>query len=151
MREAFTEEDMVEKQILQQTVVELHWSNSVLTFFVTYKLILLNAQSLAAASVDITIQIILFLVSFSVSLCHLLHVKCSIFDACTYRKSYEPLRKKELAAGDSVKIELECEILKMMQEEHGGWSDVMIKVSQSYIKKIWKINRALLLSVQGCC
>ena len=46
-------------------------------------------------------------------------------------RSCEPLREDELAAGDNVKIELEWEVLKMMQEKHGGWNDVMIKVRQS--------------------
>ena len=81
---------------------------------------------------DITIQITyLFLVSFSVSLCHLLCVVCTIFDAAPTGRSCEPLREDELAAGDNVKIELEWEVLKMMQEKHGGWNDVMIKVRQS--------------------
>ena len=50
-------------------------------------------------------------------------------------RSCEPLREDELVAGDNVKIELEWEVLKMMQEKHGGWNEVMINVSQSYIKK----------------
>ena len=50
-------------------------------------------------------------------------------------QSCKPLREDELVAGDNVKIELEWEVLKMMQEKHGGWNEVMINVSQSYIKK----------------
>ena len=50
-------------------------------------------------------------------------------------RSCEPLREDELVAGDNVKIELEWEVLKMMQEKHGGWNEVMMNVSQSYIKK----------------
>lgn len=81
---------------------------------------------------DITIQITsLFLVSFSVSLCHLLCVVCKFLIPAPTGRSCEPLREDELAAGDNVKIELEWEVLKMMQEKHGGWNDVMIKVRQS--------------------
>ena len=34
-----------------------------------------------------------------------------------------------LAAGDTVKVELDVEILKLMQEQHGGWNDTMSTVS----------------------
>lgn len=37
---------------------------------------------------------------------------------------------QRLAAGDTVKVELEIAILRMMQEDHGGWNDNMSSVSQ---------------------
>ena len=37
---------------------------------------------------------------------------------------------QQLAAGDTVKVELEVAVLKLMQEEHGGWNDTMTTVSQ---------------------
>ena len=61
----------------------------------------------------------------------MLCVVCTILISAPTGRSCEPLREDELAAGDNVKIELEWEVLKMMQEKHGGWNDVMIKVRQS--------------------
>ena len=34
-----------------------------------------------------------------------------------------------LAAGDVAKVELDIEILKLMQTEHGGWNDGMATVN----------------------
>lgn len=34
----------------------------------------------------------------------------------------------EIVAGDNVKIELEVDVFKMMQDGHGGWNDHMAKV-----------------------
>ena len=36
---------------------------------------------------------------------------------------------QHLAAGDTVKVELDVEVLKLMQEQHGGWNDTMSSVS----------------------
>ena len=41
----------------------------------------------------------------------------------------ESPRDGELVAGDKVKVELEFELLKLMQEGHGGWNDFMVAVS----------------------
>ena len=42
---------------------------------------------------------------------------------------YESSRDGELVAGDQVKVELEFELVKLMQEGHGGWNDFMVPVS----------------------
>ena len=34
----------------------------------------------------------------------------------------------ELAAGDTVRVDLDLEIVKLMQEGHGGWTDAMADV-----------------------
>ncbi|CAI8023106.1 E3 ubiquitin-protein ligase mib1 [Geodia barretti] len=39
-----------------------------------------------------------------------------------------PLDHQQLSAGDVVKIELETEVLKLMQADHGGWNDAMATV-----------------------
>ena len=41
-----------------------------------------------------------------------------------------PLDHQQLSAGDVVKIELETEVLKLMQADHGGWNDAMATVCQ---------------------
>ena len=38
---------------------------------------------------------------------------------------YEPLKEGEFAAGDSVKVELDPDVWKLMQNGHGGWDDIM--------------------------
>ena len=37
------------------------------------------------------------------------------------------------AVGDQVRVQLEEEIVKMMQEGHGGWQDDMVEVSEYYM------------------
>lgn len=39
-----------------------------------------------------------------------------------------PVPSQLLAAGDTVRIELDVSILKLMQEDHGGWNDAMASV-----------------------
>ena len=36
----------------------------------------------------------------------------------------------ELSAGDAVRVELDPDLFKITQEEHGGWSDLMAEVSE---------------------
>ena len=38
---------------------------------------------------------------------------------------YEPPRETILAAGDRIKVELNPDVWKVMQEGHGGWNDLM--------------------------
>ena len=33
------------------------------------------------------------------------------------------------AAGDTVSVQLEADILRLLQEDHGGWNDTMVSVS----------------------
>ena len=35
----------------------------------------------------------------------------------------------ELSAGDAVKVELDPDLFRIAQEEHGGWNDMMAEVS----------------------
>ena len=42
-------------------------------------------------------------------------------DSPTYRSS-------PFVSGDRVKVQLEVEVFKMMQEGHGGWNDQMAEV-----------------------
>ena len=44
---------------------------------------------------------------------------------------YEPLKEVEFAAGDSVKVELDPDVWKLMQNGHGGWNDLMSMVRLS--------------------
>ena len=37
-------------------------------------------------------------------------------------------RPNEFATGDAVKVEVDIEVLKLMQEHHGGWNDMMMEV-----------------------
>lgn len=56
----------------------------------------------------------------------------TVIDACTNMcigSTCESPRNGELVAGDKVKVELEFELLKLMQEGHGGWNDFMVAVS----------------------
>ena len=39
-----------------------------------------------------------------------------------------PPRPHKFQSGDSVKVQLEVEIFKMMQEGHGGWNEQMAEV-----------------------
>ena len=39
--------------------------------------------------------------------------------------AYKPPRETVLAAGDRIKVELNPDIWKIMQEGHGGWNDLM--------------------------
>ena len=42
--------------------------------------------------------------------------------------AYIPPDVAELSAGDAVKVELDPDLFKIAQEEHGGWSDLMAEV-----------------------
>ena len=42
---------------------------------------------------------------------------------------YEPQNEQDFAAGDMVKVELDPDIWKYLQEGHGGWNDLMNMVS----------------------
>ena len=39
-----------------------------------------------------------------------------------------PTKPHEFQSGDRVKVQLDLEIFKMMQEGHGGWNDQMAEV-----------------------
>ena len=41
---------------------------------------------------------------------------------------YSPLVVRELSAGDGVRVELDPELFKVAQEDHGGWEDFMAEV-----------------------
>ena len=41
-----------------------------------------------------------------------------------------PLDHQQLSTGDVVKVELDTEVLKLMQADHGGWNDAMATVCQ---------------------
>ena len=42
--------------------------------------------------------------------------------------TYIPPDHSQLSAGDAVKVELDPDLLKIAQEEHGGWNDAMAEV-----------------------
>ena len=44
---------------------------------------------------------------------------------------YEPPKGTLLAAGDRIKVELDPDVWKRMQEGHGGWNELMSVVSRS--------------------
>ena len=39
---------------------------------------------------------------------------------------------QKLASGDNVRVQLDIEVFKAMQEGHGGWNDQMAEVSKEY-------------------
>ena len=41
----------------------------------------------------------------------------------------------EFAAGDIVRVDLDMEIVKLMQEGHGGWTEAMTSVRDIYYLK----------------
>ena len=41
---------------------------------------------------------------------------------------YIPPDVAELSAGDAVKVELDPDLFKIAQDEHGGWNDLMAEV-----------------------
>ena len=43
--------------------------------------------------------------------------------------AYIPPDVAELSAGDPVTVELDPDLFKIAQEEHGGWSDLMAEVT----------------------
>ena len=49
---------------------------------------------------------------------------------------YEPPREGEFAAGDTVKVELDPDVWKLMQNGHGGWNDLMGNVRLSMCKNL---------------
>ena len=42
---------------------------------------------------------------------------------------YDPPRDTLLAAGDRIKVELNPDVWKTMQEGHGGWNELMAAVN----------------------
>ena len=48
---------------------------------------------------------------------------------CDVGAPYVPPTEREFAAGDTVKVELDPEVWKMLQEGFGGWNDYMATVS----------------------
>ena len=44
----------------------------------------------------------------------------------------------QLSAGDMVKVDLDTEVLKLMQADHGGWNDGMTMV-RHIIVPLWKM------------
>ena len=49
---------------------------------------------------------------------------------------YEPSREGEFVAGDSIKVELDPDVWKLMQNGHGGWNDLMGMVRLSVCRNI---------------
>ena len=49
---------------------------------------------------------------------------------------YEPLREEEFSAGDTVKVELDPDVWKLMQNGHGGWNDLMGMVRLSVYRNL---------------
>ena len=49
---------------------------------------------------------------------------------CVYDvgKVYDPPAARELSTGDGVRVELDPELFKVAQEDHGGWEDYMAEV-----------------------
>ena len=43
---------------------------------------------------------------------------------------------QDISTGDLVRVELEADIFKAMQEGHGGWSDPMLEVGGRHMKKL---------------
>ena len=41
-----------------------------------------------------------------------------------------PPKPQEFSSGDRVRVQLEMEVFKMMQEGHGGWNDQMTEVNE---------------------
>ena len=41
---------------------------------------------------------------------------------------YLPPNPSELSAGDAVRVELDPDLFKIAQEDHGGWNDLMAEV-----------------------
>ena len=60
----------------------------------------------------------------------------SVARLCDHRSSlfvgapYIPPATSELSTGDIVKIEVDPDIFKIAQEEHGGWNDMMAEVGR---------------------
>ena len=49
---------------------------------------------------------------------------------------YGPSSEGEFAAGDSVKVELDPDVWKLMQNGHGGWNDRMSMVRLSVCRNM---------------
>ena len=49
---------------------------------------------------------------------------------------FEPLREGEFSAGDTVKVELDPDVWKLMQNGHGGWNDLMANVRLSVCRNL---------------
>ena len=47
---------------------------------------------------------------------------------CVGGESGESGESEEFAAGDVVRVDLDMEIVKLMQEGHGGWTEAMTSV-----------------------
>ena len=47
---------------------------------------------------------------------------------CPPGATYIPSDKLELSAGDTVRVELDPDLFKIAQEQHGGWNDAMAEV-----------------------
>lgn len=43
---------------------------------------------------------------------------------------------QDISTGDLVRVELEADIFKAMQEGHGGWSDPMLEVGEKCITSL---------------
>lgn len=46
-------------------------------------------------------------------------------------------KPQEFSSGDRVRVQLDEEIFKMMQEGHGGWNDQMVEVCSFYPTFLW--------------
>ena len=49
---------------------------------------------------------------------------------------YEPPKDGEFSAGDTVKVELDPDVWKLMQNGHGGWNDLMANVRLSVCRNL---------------
>ena len=54
------------------------------------------------------------------------------FVLCFSGAPYLPPNPSELSAGDAVRVELDPDLFKIAQEDHGGWNDLMAEVCTSW-------------------
>lgn len=53
---------------------------------------------------------------------------CIHVHVCVVGKVYDPPAARELSTGGGVRVELDPELFKVAQEDHGGWEDYMAEV-----------------------
>ena len=54
---------------------------------------------------------------------------CTCIGAPYAKEDDLTIQTAKLASGDQVKVQLDVEVFKMMQQGHGGWNEQMAKVS----------------------
>lgn len=67
--------------------------------------------------------------------------KISLVSHCA-GATYIPPDESELSAGDAVKVELDPDLFKIAQEEHGGWNDAMAEV-RTVCEREWMLCRSV--------